>query len=115
MATQKTHIVDHHIARERHLVVAETNTDGTATIRFGTSLTLRLDEHNVDRLRQLLHDVGCHLMNDSTASTSKPIWTALREGKPSSPTAEVNDTLKAWADEKEQLQHLLDLAQCSEV
>ena len=110
MATQKTHIVDHHIARERHLVVAETNTDGTATIRFGTSLTLRLDEHNVDRLRQLLHDVGCHLMNDSTASTSQPIF-----WKPSSPTAEVNDTLKAWADEKEQLQHLLDLAQCSEV
>ncbi len=103
MATQKTHIVDHHIARERHLVVAETNTDGTATIRFGTSLTLRLDEHNVDKLRQLLHDVGCHLMNDSTAS------------KPSSPTAEVNDTLKAWADEKEQLQHLLDLTQCSDV
>jgi len=47
--------------------------------------------------------VGCHLMNDSTAS------------KPSSPTAEVNDTLKAWADEKEQLQHLLDLTQCSDV
>ena len=46
-----------------HLVEAETNTDGTATIYFGASFTLRLDEHNVDKLRALLHDVSCNLKN----------------------------------------------------
>jgi len=91
MATQETHIEYDVIEHDggSHLVEAETNTDGTATIRFGTSFTLRLDEHNVDKLRQLLHDVGCNLMNDSTASTSLPIF-----WKPSSPSPEADDNGK---------------------
>ena len=132
MATQKTHIGYDVINHDggSHIVEAEANTDGTATIRFGSSFTLRLDEHNVDKLRQLLHDVSCHLMNGPLSSMTPIFW------KPSSPIPEVDDTephypgwrnvpvppapevrdtLKAWADEKEDYKHLLDLSQCSEV
>jgi hypothetical protein len=37
------------------------------------------------------------------------------EPEPEQESPEVRDTLRTWADEKEQLQHLLNLAQCSEV
>ena len=111
MTTQETHIEYDVIEHDggSHLVEVETNTDGTATIRFGASFTLRLDEHNVDKLRQLLHDVSCNLMNDR--QSHYPGWPNV----PVPPAPEVRDTLKAWADEKEDYKHLLDLAQCSEV
>ena len=45
-----------------HLVEAVVNADGTVTIYFGASFTLRLDEHNVDKFRRLLHDASKDLV-----------------------------------------------------
>jgi len=92
-----------------HLVEAEINPDGTATIYFGASFTLRLDEDNLDQLRRFIHSVSRDLMVDS--APCYPGWPNV----PLPETPEVRDTLNAWADEKEDYKHLLDLTQCSEV
>ena len=109
MATQETHIEYDVIEHDggSHLVEAETNTDGTATIRFGTSFTLRLDEHNVDKLRQLLFDVGQGLLVER--SVRKDADSASDEELEA-----VDDILKSWSREKEDYGHLLDLPQLSE-
>jgi len=52
---------------------------------------------------------------DKDSPDDKPLHYPGWPGVPVPPAPEVRDTLKTWADEKEQLQHLLDLAQCSEV
>ena len=106
MATHETHI-EHDGGL--HLVEAETNTDGTVTIYFGASFTLRLDEHNLDKFRELIHLASRDLMVDR--QPHYPGWPNV----PVPPAPEVRDTLKAWADEKEDYKHLLDLTQCSEV
>ena len=43
-------------------VHAQSNRDGTVTIRFGASYTLRIDGMNLDKMRDLLHYVSCDLM-----------------------------------------------------
>ena len=106
MATHETHI-EHDGGL--HLVEAETNPDGTATIYFGASFTLRLDEHNLDKLRRFMDSVSYDLMN------TKPAHYPRRPGVPVPTAPEVKDILKVWADEKEDYKHLLDLTQCSEV
>jgi len=42
---------------------------GHAIISFGASFTLRLDEANIDKLRHLLYDASCALMNKCEDTT----------------------------------------------
>jgi len=47
-----------------HNVEIVDNRDGTVTICFGASFTLRLDEHNLDKLREAIHMASRDLIAD---------------------------------------------------
>ena len=73
-------------------VEARTNGDGTVTISFGASYTLRVDESNIDKLRELLF----------TASRELSVERSVKEDADAASDEElvaVQEILDVWADE----------------
>lgn len=60
-------------------VETEINDDETVTIYFGASYTLRLDESNLNILRELLFESEREMMMLRTTSNSKEITAALSD------------------------------------
>tara|TARA_Y100000310_G_C20091291_1_gene538393 strand:+ start:173 stop:544 length:372 start_codon:yes stop_codon:yes gene_type:complete len=63
-----------------HNVEAVTNSDGTVSIYFGASFTLRVDEENVDKLRYLISEVSRDLMISRAASQDEQDTVELPRG-----------------------------------
>ena len=84
------------------------------TVRFDNSFTLRLNQDGLEDLTVLLMNISQDLdtEREDLDMSGEPFD---QNGDLVVTDPEIRDTLKVWADEKEQLQHLLDLAQCSEV
>ena len=84
------------------------------TVRFDNSFTLRLNQDGLEDLIELLMNTSRDLdaEREDLDMSGEPFD---QNGDLVVTDPEIRDTLKAWADEKENYKHLLDLAQCSEV
>jgi len=83
------------------------------TIRFDNSFTLRLNQDGLEDLIELLMNTSRDL--DAEREDLDMSGDPFDQNGDLVSIQEIRDTLKAWDDEKEQHQHLLDLAQCSDV
>ena len=83
------------------------------TVRFDNSFTLRLNQAGLEDLIELLMNTSRDL--DAEREDLDMSGDPFDQNGDLVSIQEIRDTLKAWDDEKEQYQHLLDLAQCSEV
>ena len=77
-----------------HNVETVTNSDGTVSIYFGASFTLRLDEGNVNKLRYLISDASRDLMISRAASQDEQDTVEL----PRAHT--VNNLSEGWAEDE---------------
>ena len=83
------------------------------TVRFDNSFTLRLNQDGLEDLIELLMNTSRDL--DAEREDLDMSGDPFDQNGDLVSIQEIRDTLKVWDDEKEQHQHLLDLAQCSEV
>jgi hypothetical protein len=83
------------------------------TVRFDNSFTLRLNQDGLEDLTVLLMNVSQDL--DTERENLDMSGDPFDQNGDLVSIQEIRDTLKTWADEKEHYQHLLDLAQCSDV
>ena len=83
------------------------------TVRFDNSFTLRLNQDGLEDLIELLTNASRDL--DEEREDLDMSGDPFDQNGDLVSIQEIRDTLKAWADEKEDYKHLLDLSQCSEV
>ena len=83
------------------------------TVRFDNSFTLRINQDGLEDLIELLMNASRDL--DEEREDLDMSGDPFDQNGDLVSIQEIRDTLKVWDDEKEQHQHLLDLAQCSDV